>query len=190
HLRRMGCEEHSRELHRAGAHPHGFREAALGEPEDLREGREALSAAPHRRTGRNRGRGSVPRRARRVIPHRPDDRDRRRRNGELIAPPSAQLALRGTKKKSPTSWPAPLIDLNSGVCTNLLRAAATSTRLRMRLNSSGVERMPSLLSSSSRKARANTEFPPLPSSSTGRSPPDDSSRRERFGSLYWMYSFE
>ena len=48
----------------------------------------------------------------------------------------------GTKKKSPTSWPAPLIDLNSGVCTNLFFAAATSTRLRMRLNSSGLDRMP------------------------------------------------
>src|SRR3954470_11434219 len=97
---------------------------------------------------------------------------------------------RGTKKKSPTSCPAPLIDLNSGVCTNLFFAAATSTRLRMRLNSSGLDRMPWFASSSSRKARAKTELPPLPSSSTGLSPPDDNSRRERFGSLYLMYSFE
>jgi hypothetical protein len=52
------------------------------------------------------------------------------------------VLARGTKKKSPNSCPAPLMDLNSGVCTNLLLRAAISTRLRMRLNNSGLERMP------------------------------------------------
>ncbi len=34
--------------------------------------------------------------------------------------------------------------------------------------------------------RANTELPPLPSSSTGLSPPDDNNNRARFGSLNLM----
>ena len=51
HLRGVGPEEHSRELHRTGPRAHRLRESALGEPGDLREDDEGVSAAPHRRAG-------------------------------------------------------------------------------------------------------------------------------------------
>src|SRR5690606_20836452 len=57
----------------------------MGEPEDLRSRRKVLPASAHRRTGRNRRRGSLPRRPERLVHHRPDDRDRRRRHGGAIA---------------------------------------------------------------------------------------------------------
>src|SRR5690606_15939609 len=52
---------------------------------DLRSRRKVLPASAHRRTGRNRRRGSLPRRPERLVHHRPDDRDRRRRHGGAIA---------------------------------------------------------------------------------------------------------
>src|SRR5712671_1969379 len=91
---------------------------------------------------------------------------------------------RGMKKKSPSSCPADLIALNSGTWLKLLRAAPALTRSCTCANKAGVERIPEFEPSTSRNARANTESPWPPVSSTGRSPPDASSRRVRFGSLY------
>src|SRR5690606_2103927 len=53
----------------------------------------------HRRTGRNRRRGSLPRRPERLVHHRPDDRDRRRRHGGAIA-----LLPGRTKSRALRDW--------------------------------------------------------------------------------------